>query len=188
MPLPPCWSLLPFDSRLQRSQLQVLHVSHKTNVSRTHGYRTTAANTRFLQTGQPHVILYSNSHLSDDLYQYTTDSRLSYDRRKYKILQKRPGLSEEAVRKCLLASLSNPIQSRKKSLYTRGHPKKLPPNGGDESSSIVSPSRFRSLADQFPDLVSRLHVQVRLMSNFGLNGSRILMLPFVLFVKRILKL
>ena len=36
----------------------------------------------------------------------------------------------------------------------------------------VLPFRFRSLANQFPDLVSRLHhVQVRLMGNFGLNGS-----------------
>ena len=35
----------------------------------------------------------------------------------------------------------------------------------------VSPFRFWSLANQFPDLVSRLHVQVRLMGNFGLNGS-----------------
>ena len=31
--LSPCWLLLPFDSRLQRSQLQVLHDSHKANVS-----------------------------------------------------------------------------------------------------------------------------------------------------------
>ena len=29
---------------------------------------------------------------------------------------------------------------------------------------------FWSLANQFSDLVSRLHIQVRLMSNFGLNG------------------
>ena len=35
----------------------------------------------------------------------------------------------------------------------------------------VSPFRFWSLANQFPDLVSRLHVQVRLLGNFGLNGS-----------------
>ena len=35
----------------------------------------------------------------------------------------------------------------------------------------VSPFRFLSLADQFPDLVNRLHVQVRLICNFGLNGS-----------------
>ena len=35
----------------------------------------------------------------------------------------------------------------------------------------VSPFRFWSLANQFPDLVSRLHVQMRLMGNFGLNGS-----------------
>ena len=33
----------------------------------------------------------------------------------------------------------------------------------------VSPFRFWSLANQFPDLVSRLHVQVRLMGNFGPN-------------------
>ena len=35
----------------------------------------------------------------------------------------------------------------------------------------VSPFRFWSLADQFPDLVSRLHVQVRLNGNLCLNGS-----------------
>ena len=35
----------------------------------------------------------------------------------------------------------------------------------------VSPFRFWSLANQFPDLVSRMYVQVRLMGNFGLNGS-----------------
>ena len=35
----------------------------------------------------------------------------------------------------------------------------------------VSPFGFWSLADQFPDLVSRLHVQVRLMGNFGIYGS-----------------
>ena len=35
----------------------------------------------------------------------------------------------------------------------------------------VSPFRFWSLANQFPDLVTRMHVQVRLMGNFGLKGS-----------------
>ena len=35
----------------------------------------------------------------------------------------------------------------------------------------VSPFSFWSLANQFPDLVSRLHFQVRLIGNFGLNGS-----------------
>ena len=35
----------------------------------------------------------------------------------------------------------------------------------------VTPFHFWSLADHFPDLVSRLHVQVRLMSQFGLSGS-----------------
>ena len=34
-------------------------------------------------------------HLWHDFYQYTTDSRLSYNRRKYKVPQKRPGLSEK---------------------------------------------------------------------------------------------
>ena len=32
------------------------------------------------------------------------------------------------------------------------------------------PFCFWSLDNQLPDLVSRLHIQVRLMSNFGLNG------------------
>ena len=35
----------------------------------------------------------------------------------------------------------------------------------------VPPFHFWSPANQFPDLVSRLHVQVRLMGNFGLNRS-----------------
>ena len=35
----------------------------------------------------------------------------------------------------------------------------------------VSHFRFWSLPNQFPDLVSRINVQVRLMGNFGLNGS-----------------
>ena len=35
----------------------------------------------------------------------------------------------------------------------------------------VTPFHFWSLADHFPDLVSRLHVQVRLMSQFGVSGS-----------------
>ncbi len=35
----------------------------------------------------------------------------------------------------------------------------------------ISPNKFWSIADLFPDLVSRLHVQVRLMGNFGLNAG-----------------
>ena len=35
----------------------------------------------------------------------------------------------------------------------------------------VSPFRFWSLANQFQDLVSRMHVQVRLMGNFDPNGG-----------------
>ena len=38
-------------------------------------------------------------------------------------------------------------------------------------SKKVSSFRFWPLANQFPHLVSRMHVQVRLMGNFGLNGS-----------------
>ena len=34
----------------------------------------------------------------------------------------------------------------------------------------VPPFCFWSLANRFPDLVSRLHIQVRLLNNFGLNG------------------
>ena len=35
----------------------------------------------------------------------------------------------------------------------------------------ISPYQFWSIADRYPDLVSRLHVQIRLMGNFGLNGG-----------------
>ena len=35
----------------------------------------------------------------------------------------------------------------------------------------VPPNHFWSLANHYPDLVSRLHVQVRIIGNFGLNGG-----------------
>ena len=35
----------------------------------------------------------------------------------------------------------------------------------------VSPSKFWSLADLYPDLVSCLHIQIRLMGNLCLNGG-----------------
>ena len=35
----------------------------------------------------------------------------------------------------------------------------------------VHPEYFWSLANQYPDLVKRLHTQVRLMCNFGFNGA-----------------
>ena len=35
----------------------------------------------------------------------------------------------------------------------------------------ISPYQFWSIADRYPDLVSRLHVQIRLMGNFGFNDS-----------------
>ena len=35
----------------------------------------------------------------------------------------------------------------------------------------ISPYQFWPIADRYPDLVSRLHVQIRLMGNFGLNGG-----------------
>ena len=37
--------------------------------------------------------------------------------------------------------------------------------------SNASPSKFWSLPDLYPDLVSRLHIQVRLMGNLCLNGG-----------------
>ena len=55
----------------------------------------------------------------------------------------------------------------------------------------VPPFCFWSLANQFPDPVSRLHIQVRLLSNFGLNGCipwlQIQMVQFVSFIKKNLK-
>ena len=54
---------------LWQCRSQLLHDFQKANVLLTHGYRTTVANTRFLQRGQPHVILEdSNLHLSDDFH------------------------------------------------------------------------------------------------------------------------
>ena len=35
----------------------------------------------------------------------------------------------------------------------------------------ISPPVFWSLADEYPDLVTCLHAQARLMGSFGLNGS-----------------
>ena len=35
----------------------------------------------------------------------------------------------------------------------------------------VSQHKFWSISEQHPDLVSRLHIQTRLMGNFGLNGG-----------------
>ena len=35
----------------------------------------------------------------------------------------------------------------------------------------IPPYQFWSIADHYPDLVSRLYVQIRLMGNFGLNGG-----------------
>ena len=35
----------------------------------------------------------------------------------------------------------------------------------------ISIQQFWSIADEYPDLVTRLHTQARLMSNFGLNAS-----------------
>ena len=35
----------------------------------------------------------------------------------------------------------------------------------------INPYYFWSLANQYPDLVKRLHTQVRLMCNFGFNGG-----------------
>ena len=38
-------------------------------------------------------------------------------------------------------------------------------------SKNMSIQKFWSIADEYPDLVTRLHTQARLMYNFGLNAS-----------------
>ena len=38
-------------------------------------------------------------------------------------------------------------------------------------SELAPPKKFRSISSYYPDLVCRLHVQIRLMGNFGLNTS-----------------
>ena len=35
------------------------------------------------------------------------------------------------------------------------------------------PHQFWSIADLYPDLVGHLHVQIRLMGNFGINGGEL---------------
>ena len=35
----------------------------------------------------------------------------------------------------------------------------------------ISPDQFWSIADLYPGLVRHLHVQIRLMGNFGINGG-----------------
>ena len=39
------------------------------------------------------------------------------------------------------------------------------------SLELVPPQKFWSISSDYPDLVCRLHVQIRLMGNFGLNRS-----------------
>ena len=108
--MPPGWLPLPFDSRLQRSKL--LHDPHKTNVSLTHGYRTTVANTRFLQTGNPmssSIPIHINLTTSINM-RLTHGSRTTVANTRF---HKKAWLMRKAVRKWLLAFLSNPIQSKK---------------------------------------------------------------------------
>ena len=129
--LPQCWLLLPFDSRSQRSQL--LHDSHKANISLTHGYRTTVANTDSFKQANPmsycapvHIYLTTsiNIRLTHGSCKTVANTRFH---------KKGQAYQKKAVRKYLLASLSNPIQLKKNSLYIHGHPNKLHPNGGDKA-------------------------------------------------------
>ena len=119
-------AVIPFDSRLQRSQL--LHDSHKAKVSLTHGYRTTVANTRFLQTGQP-------MSSSTPIHIYLTTSvniRLTHGSRTTITNTEKARLIRKS---CQKMSFGFPIKSQKKSLYIHRHPNKLPLNGGDNMIS-----------------------------------------------------
>ena len=57
----------------------------------------------------------------------------------------------------------------------------------------ISPRQFWSIANNFPDHVSRLHVQIRLMENCSLNGGipfhgfPTLMVPTAVSARRISK-
>ena len=55
----------------------------------------------------------------------------------------------------------------------------------------VSPHKFWSISEQHSDLVTRLHIQTRLMGNFGMkeafHGFVIQMLQFASYAKWILK-
>ena len=39
------------------------------------------------------------------------------------------------------------------------------------AKSCLEPKKFWSISGRYPDLVCRLHVQIRLIGNFGLNTS-----------------
>ena len=53
----------------------------------------------------------------------------------------------------------------------------------------VSTQHFWSTADEYPDLVTRLHTQARLVSNFGLPWLKdTLKASFALFVRRLSKM
>ena len=44
-------------------------------------------------------------------------------------------------------------------------------NHPDKHIAHVTHYQFWCLADNYPDLVSRMHIQIRLMGNFGSNGG-----------------
>ena len=54
--------------------------------------------------------------------------------------------------------------------------------------SKMSIQQLLSIADEYPDLVTRLHTQARPMGNFGLNASVPWQAHFALFVRRISKI
>ena len=54
--------------------------------------------------------------------------------------------------------------------FVYGHPKM---QIGQACLENVSSHKFWSISEQHPDLVSRLHIQTRLMGNFDLNGGGI---------------
>ena len=60
------------------------------------------------------------------------------------------------------------LESRLWLEFCSGHPNMHVAQACPEN---VSPSKFWSLADLYPDLVSRFHTQVRLMGNLCLNGG-----------------
>ena len=60
------------------------------------------------------------------------------------------------------------LESRLWLKFCSGHPNM---HVAQACSENISPSKFWSLADFYPDLVSRLHTQVRLMGNLCLNGG-----------------
>ena len=70
--------------------------------------------------------------------------------------------------KTIVMRKTNELEEKAWNDFVYGHPNMQIAQACLEN---VSPQKFWSISEQHPDLVSCLHIQTRLMGNFGLNGG-----------------